>query len=458
MKWHAVLLCAVLAVPLAAEEVAIPALPAGVAPLPEKLSGRVEALLDEAEKYRGLEAKEPVPSGTVDDPALRRKLVESFETDLPPEKLRPVEAALKAFGLIPESLDLVKFLPALLTSQVAGYYDPERHYLALVERDGEILPSGLPADLSPEQARRAEEAVLVHELTHAIQDQHFHLESFATGEPLDDVDAAKVALIEGDATLVMMDFFAQASLASLPGLQEAMGSFLADPGELLETGIPGTADLATAPLWFRDTLLFSYFEGFQFCLSARRKGGQTLLDHAFTRDPPRSSEQILHPEKWHTKRDDPVVVLLPDLSQALAGWTRVTEAQLGELGIRTLLRNVVKKDARAARAAAGWGGDRFAVYEKEGERLLVWVTEWDTEPDARELQAAAKRLGRGWDVRRTGPRVVVIRGPLTKTERTALQAELAARALTPVPSPGPPSTPAPGEGRHHPHPKQDSSR
>lgn len=110
MKQHAILLCAFLALPLSAEESPIgPALPAGVAPLPEEFGSRVDELLEEAEKYRGLEAKEPVPSGTVDDPVLRRKLVESFETDLPPEKLRPVEVALKAFGLVPESLDLVKF-------------------------------------------------------------------------------------------------------------------------------------------------------------------------------------------------------------------------------------------------------------------------------------------------------------------------------------------------------------
>src|SRR5688572_33165367 len=101
-----------------------PALTPGVAPLPEALESRVEALLDQAEKYRGLEAKEAVPSGTVDDPALRKKMVESFQADMPPERLRPIEVALKAFGLVPESLDLVKFFPDLLTSQVAGFYDP----------------------------------------------------------------------------------------------------------------------------------------------------------------------------------------------------------------------------------------------------------------------------------------------------------------------------------------------
>lgn len=410
-----------------------PALPPGVAPLPEALESRVEALLDQAEKYRGLEAKAAVPSGTVDDPVLRKKLVESFQADLPPEKLRPVEVSLKAFGLVPESLDLVEFFPELLTSQVAGFYDPERHYLALVQRndrDREIVP---PADLPADAARKAEEAVLVHELTHALQDQHFQLETFASGQPLDDADVARVALIEGDATLVMMDFFAETSLASMPGIEETLGSFLGDPKKLLESapGVPGVADLASAPAWFQDTLLFSYFEGFQFSLSVRRKGGQELLDHAFTRDPPRSSEQILHPEKWHTKRDDPVVLLWPDLSRALPGWTKAAEAQLGELTIRTLFRGALKKEERAAQAAAGWGGDRFGVYEKGGERLLAWITEWDTEADAREFQAAAKDLGRGWDVRRTGRRVVVVRGPLKKGERAALLAELAS---TPAPS------------------------
>ena len=413
-------LCALLA------EVPAPSLPPGVAPLPEALENRVEALLDQAEKYRGLEAKEAVPSGIVDNPALEKKVVESFQAELPPERLRPIESALKAFGLIPESLDLVKFFPDLLTSQVAGFYDPEEHYLALVHRDGEVLSSDLPAEM----ADKAEEAVLVHELTHALQDQHFKLETFASGQPLDDADVARVALIEGDATLVMMDFFAETSLANLPGAEEMLDSFLSDPRELLAAtpgvpSVPGMAELASAPRWFQDTLLFSYFEGFQFSLSTRRRGGQALLDHAFTKDPPRSSEQILHPEKWHTKRDDPVVLHWPDLSAALPGWTKAAEAQLGELTIRTLLRDRLKKDERAVQAAAGWGGDRFAVYEKAGARLLAWVTEWDTEADAREFQSAVKDLGRDWTAQRTGQRVVVVRGSLKKPERTALQTALA---------------------------------
>jgi hypothetical protein len=404
---------------------AIPALsanglPEGVTPLPAEMAGRVAELLKEAETYRGLNAKAPVPAGTVDDPILKQKMLDSFREDLPPEELRPVEIALKAFGFIPESLDLVKFFPELLTSQVAGYYDPERHYLALVQREGQAFAAGLGEDA----AKRADEAVLVHELTHALQDQHFNLEEFASNRPLDDADVARIALLEGDATLVMMDFFAGSSLELLPGIEQSMATYLGDPRQMMETpGVPGTADLAAAPAWFQDTLLFSYFQGFQFCLSARRSGGQALLDKAFTTDPPRSTEQILHPEKWHTKRDDPVAIAWP--AWPLAGWSQVSEGQLGELSIRTLLRGI-RGDTAGNEAAAGWGGDRFAVYQKEGRRLLVWITEWDTDADARQFQSAARKLGRDWDVQRSARRVVVTRGELPKADRLALQAVLQA--------------------------------
>lgn len=410
-------LSAAAAVLISASVLCAATLPEDVTPLPKEMEGRIAELLKEAETWRGLSAREPVPSGTVDEPVLERKVVESFREQLPPEVLRPAETGLKAFGLIPESLDLVTFLPELLTSQTAGFYDPERHYLVLVQREGQPLAGALPESA----AKRADEAVLVHELTHAIQDQHFHLETFSTGRPLDDAEAARSALIEGDATLVMMDFFAQARVEESADLQASLSSLLGDPAALTESsGMPGAAEMAAAPAWLRDTLLFSYFQGLQFCLSARQAGGQALLDKAFSTDPPRSTEQILHPEKWHTKRDDPVAIAWPDLP--LPGWSKASEGQLGELGAHTLVREIAKqKDDRATRAAAGWGGDRFAVYEKDGRRLLVWISEWDTEADARELQGALRGLGKDWAVQRTARRVVVTRGDLPKEARAALK-------------------------------------
>jgi hypothetical protein len=400
-------------------------LPEGVAPLPPENAQHFQELLEAAEKYRGLEALRPVPAGTLAEPELRKKITESFRKEVSPGEIAAIEIGAKAFGLIPESMDLSRYLPELLTSQVAGFYDPERDYMALVRRDGTKVGEG----------GDAEDAVLVHELTHALQDQHFDLKKFEGVDPLSESATARTALTEGDATLTMTSFLVQGNVETLPGIGETMKSFLADPDKLasVAAGGPGGADFAKAPAWLRDSLLFSYVQGFAFCLDVRRLGGQKLLDYAFSTDPPRSSEQILHPEKWHTRRDDPVVLRWPDLSAALPGWVKVSAGELGEATIQTLLRESARSRKNAAAAAAGWGGDRFTVYEKDGRRVLVWWTEWDSEADAREFQAAVRRLGSGWRVEAVSPRrVAVLRGGLPKGQRTAVRARLAtAEAVLP---------------------------
>jgi hypothetical protein len=407
-----------------------PALPAGVAPLPPESAKHFLELLEAAEKYRGLEAKGPIPAGTLAEPELRRKMSESVGEDLSPGQLKAIETGAKAFGLIPESLDLARYLPELLTSQVAGFYDPVRGYLALVRRDG-----GGPAK-DGEAGRDPEDAIIVHELTHALQDQHFDLRTFEKMDPMSDGATARSALAEGDATLTMTSYMAGAGVETVPGMGEAMSAFLDDPAGMAgaASDLPGGDELMKAPAWIRDSLLFSYVQGFSFCLDVRRAGGQKLLDYAFTTDPPRSSEQILHPEKWHGRRDDPIVLAWPDLSAMLPGWAKVSEGEAGEATIRTLLRESSRDRRMAQAAAAGWGGDRFAVYEKDGRRLLVWWTEWDGETDAREFEQAARRLGSGWRVEALSPRrVQVVRGDgaLPRQQRKALRARLAAAEAVP---------------------------
>jgi len=376
-------------------------LPEGVSPLPAELDRRLQELLAETETIRGLKAKHPVPSGIVEEKDLPAKVAAALREELPPDRLRAAEAGLKAFGLLPASLDLARYFPALLASQVAGYYDPERRYLAVVHRGGE--------------ARQMDEMVLVHELTHAIQDQAFDLRHFIDDDPLSDEATARTALVEGDASLVMLDWLAE---------RPENGLNAAEPPDL-----PGAKEMAAAPPWVRDTLELGYVEGYLFCLSVRQKGGQKLLDDAFSQDPPRSSEQILHPEKWHTQRDDPIPLSWPDLSRALPGARKLAEGQLGELGIGILLRQATGDRELSAAAAAGWGGDRFAVYEKDGRRLLAWLTEWDSEGDARELRAAARRLGKDWVVEPVEPRrprrVVILRGPWKRGEAKAVRRALA---------------------------------
>ena len=401
-----------------------PTLPPGVVPLPAAAAKHFQELLAGAEKYRGLPALRPVPAGTLAEGALREKLTETFRKEVSPEELATIEIGAKAFGLIPESMDLSRYLPELLTSQVAGFYDPEREYMALVRRS-ETKRKG------PAAAAGEDDAVIVHELTHALQDQHFDLEKFQGVDPLSELATARTALTEGDATLTMTSFLIQGNVEALAGFVDTLKSFLGDPEKLagLAAGGPGAADFAKAPPWIRDSMLFSYIQGFVFCLDVRRLGGQKLLDYAFRTDPPRSSEQILHPEKWHTQRDDPIVLHWPDLSAVLPGWTKASQGELGEATIQILLRQGSSSREAVAAAAAGWGGDWFTVYQQSGKRVLVWWTEWDSEADAAEFLAAARSLGAGWQVEAVSPRrVAALRGDLSADQQAAIRAGITAAA------------------------------
>jgi hypothetical protein len=432
-----------------AEALAPPHLPPGVAPLPAASAKHVAEILETAEKYRGLKAIRPVPAGSMSPRKLKAQLLETLPKDLPPADLKALEVSLKAFGLIPEGMDLGRYLPELLSSQVAGFYDTDRKFLALVDPTRGI---------SRREERQADEdMVLVHELTHALQDQHFDLHRFEERDPLSDGGDAKKALVEGDATLTMFDSGLHGSLETMPGMDTAMTAMTQDADKMLAGGLdfPGAREMRAAPAWIRDNLTFSYFQGLAFCVSVRRRGGQPLLDYAFTTDPPRSTEQILHPEKWHTRRDDPIVLRFPDLAGELPGYRKAAEGEMGELGLRILFHQALKSREQAAAAAAGWGGDRFAVYEKDGGRLIVWIAEWDAEADAGEFRDALKALP-GWRVEPAGlTRVLAVRGSLPDEAWEKVRARLAAvaaerpanreidlKALTPAPA-----APSPAGGR-----------
>jgi hypothetical protein len=231
-------------------------LPPGAVPLAPEGAGHFQTLLAAAEKYRGLKAKRGVAAGSLATRALAARMAESVGKEYPAQRMRPVEASLKAFGLIPETMDLGRYLPTLLGSQVAGFYDTDQKSLVLV-----TPPAG--AALPTEKAKREEDMTLVHELTHALQDQNFDLHRFGERGMLSDAGAAELALVEGDATLTMFDFDLHASSAMLPGLDSVLDMIMQDPKAVIEEApdLPGSRELIAAPAWIRDTLLFSYFQG-----------------------------------------------------------------------------------------------------------------------------------------------------------------------------------------------------
>jgi hypothetical protein len=160
----------------------------------------------------------------------------------------------------------------------------------------------------------------------------------------------------------------------------------------------------------RASLAFQYDDGTAFTGRALNSGGWAAVDRAQA-DPPASTEQVLHPERYFERRDPPVDVRLggTDRPEA-AGWTRIFEDTFGELQIRVLAARTLAPD-EAARIAAGWGGDRLRALARGDDVVLVWMTAWDTPDDAAEFAAAMPRVNPDMRVEQRDRRVLVLVGP-----------------------------------------------
>lgn len=343
----------------------------------------------QVQDLRGIAATAPVARGVFDTPSLCAYLREGFRKDNPEELVKGTETLYKELGLMPQDDSLEQLYLELLTSQVAGLYDDETKQMYVVSKDGAIGP--------------VEEITYAHEFTHALQDQRFNLRK-VVGEDTDQSDRtmARAAVVEGDATL-LMSLWAQRFLT---------------PAELVK--VAGSTDpaseaiLAKMPAILKDPLLFPYTSGIQLALGAFTNGGFEAVDGLFA-NPPDSTEQVLHPEKFAT-REKPVEVALPtDLASRLGdGWKVSLEDTLGEV-----LLEVVLRDGGASAtndAAAGWGGDRIALVEGPGgAKAVVMDTAWDTAEDAAEFEAALgptldklKGLGRSPTILRPAENRVVL--------------------------------------------------
>ncbi len=271
----------------------------------------------------------------------------------------------------------------LLTEQVAGYYDPkaQQFYLAdWIELEGQ-------------------KPVMAHELTHALQDQHFNLKRFENWPKADsDAELAAHALIEGDATLAMTLYMAKNPLDAL--------AFIHSLG-----GDEATEQFKQAPRALRESLLFPYEEGSAWATQVYKRGGWEMVSRAFT-TLPQSSEQILHAEKYFSY-EAPQKITLPDFKSVLGPtWKRIDYDVNGEWGNYLILNEFINDATISKRASAGWGGDRFALYEtgKPDEFVIAQLTAWDTPLDAREFfdayaKRTAKRYPDAQELQSTGDRI-----------------------------------------------------
>ncbi len=318
-------------------------------------------------EIRGLSFKKPVDYAVVNRPQIKQVLARKLAETFSEQEFAQISAAFSRLGLLPENYPLRQKFIDLLGEQVAAFYDQHSHKLFMFE------------DATLENAQNR--VVLAHELTHALQDQHFNLSNLPLEiKDNDDRAMAASALVEGEATLVMSDYMMHN--LSLQALKDNISMSLTQNMD----------QLRQAPRYLRETLVFPYLRGQEFCSALLEQGGYAAISKAYARLP-ESSAQILHPESYLA--NPPVTAqALVWPAEALAAAKPAVQNVLGEFGLRLLLEEAVagaKSDLSTSDAehiASGWRGDHY-LYFNQGD-ILLWKTAWSTESAANRFLEAER--------------------------------------------------------------------
>lgn len=410
---------------------------------PASLSEITDEVVPVVEKLRGWAFLRPVPRQRVDAPTARAYFEKQVERAWPAERRRLLEALLRLAGLIPNDCDLRAVALESLEAAVGGYYDPGVGSLYLIDRE-----RGLPAFV--------EKRILAHELTHALDDQHVGIGRLLEhdGGRTQDSELVLRSLGEGSATALTLHFALTEAAVAKPDPKEIL-SFAS--GEATRT-----KTLAPMPRYFTSS-------GGAYVIGAAFLTKGDLIDVCSSSDdraigenfrtawatPPRSTEQILHPEKYwdESRRDEPVIVDDQSAEAWLAGPRRqvVYRDTLGELLTAALTepRNFPKDNGRSLSATAwtnpgaiGWGGDRFFVLASgrtraDATRTLAgvrgaWVTAWDGRWERGRFLSALERgfPPPGYAVEKLGDKVAIVFMGLAAAERAALMRRLRAFPLS----------------------------
>jgi hypothetical protein len=323
-----------------------------------------DEVLAQMSKLLDLPIKEPLKKSLRSKQEIREYLVREEKEDRNDAQRYADTKALEAFGLIPRDFPLDSFMLDVLTDQVAGLYDPKSKEFYIAD--------WIPAD--------EQRAVMSHELTHALEDQSFHIDPWIkAARPNNDAELAREAVSEGSALAAMVDYTLREQQVSVRDLPDV--ALLIRSGAVEE--MDKDPNLAKAPGYIRDELLFPYLAGTSFSQQfLKAHNGWKDLSLLF-KDPPVSTQQILHPQLYLTNVK-PAAVTLPEWKGLVPGdWKFLEENVLGEFGLQEVLKQFLGQD-RADTLAAAWAGDRYALFEntKTKETPLVLRLVLDNTEDA----------------------------------------------------------------------------
>src|SRR6202162_3656244 len=313
-----------------------------------EFTAAADEVLTQMSQIIGLTLRTPVKKTLRSREEIRAYVISEMNEDKEPAERYASARSAEAFGLLPKGFDIDSFMVDLLTEQIAGLYDPKAHEFYI-------------ADWIPLADQKM---VMAHELTHALEDQHFQIETWVkAARPNDDGELAREAVLEGSAMAAMIDYLLNESGRSLKDLPDI------DPSVLVGD-MGATPALKKAPPFLKDALVFPYFAGLTFSADLLKTNGWKDLPVVFSK-PPISTQQIMHPALYHSGKT-PSTENLPDVGKLLGpDWTRLEENVMGEFGWKEVLKQFLGED-RAKILAAAWDGDRYVVYEhKRTKRLML---------------------------------------------------------------------------------------
>lgn len=322
----------------------------------------------------GLKAVEKLKYHVIDKAQLRAFLVRRIKEVYKPEDLRIEELTLKVFGFVPQDFDLEKATVDLLTEQAAAFYDYRKKELFVLNTTGGEM----------------QKMALVHELAHALADQHFHLEKFVkeTGAA-DDAATARLAVMEGQASWLMLAYSAM-QMGQSADVPDAVFQMMTAS---METSINQFPIFGKSPLYLRESLVFPYTRGMHFQNAVYKKLGKKAFAEVFLH-PPLSTQQIIHPEAYldHLAPSLPEPVEVPDAR----AYRKLAEGSLGEFDHSVLIEQYADK-AQAETMARHWKGSVYRLLEHKSEHypVLAYASEWDSPEAARTYFGLYRRVLEG---------------------------------------------------------------
>jgi hypothetical protein len=384
-------------------------------PAPASLDGHAKGAMARVSAavaaLRGLPFTVEVTSSPQSRDEFRQVVRDDLAREIGPQKNAALSKALSHTGFLPGPIDFAATLEEAETTQVAAYYDPRtgRFHTVVAAADGDDR-----------------DAVVAHELTHALQHQHFDLIGYDGGPDnaqhlSDDQRAARRYVVEGEATFVMLAYQSgsgsgaerhlgplqvaavRMSLTMMSAVDYVDVLALVRTGEAAEKlGAESRQSmdaLARLPPLVAVSIVDPYIRGAFLVSEAWARGGWARVGGLY-RQPPESTEQVLHPvEKLLDRRDPPIAIRLPPPASIggpaarIAATEPLLQETAGELDWRCYFKTWSDPDPE--RAASGWGGDLVTVWERAGKPVAATATRWDSLADAVEFEQAYRRsLGR----------------------------------------------------------------